>query len=195
MKNFTLKSKQGFTQSVENRDTRKASVQNASRFFTAGFTLIETLFAVLLFTTSLVALMAVAGRGIASNTTAREDLVARYLALEGLEAVRNIRDTNYISTTNAWDLGLTSCSNGCDIDYLPEPVMDAGLDSQPLFVDIETGVYGHDPSLGTITPFYRSIEIDSSSGPDELKVVSRVEWQSKSVQRSVEYVDYLKKWR
>lgn len=160
-----------------------------------GFTLIETLFAVLLFTTSLVALMAVAGRGIASNTTAREDLAARYLALEGLEVVRNIRDTNYLSVSNAWDLGLTGCGGGCDIDYLPEPVLDAGLDSTPLFVDIESGVYGHDPALGTITPFYRSITIDDNSGPDELKVISQVTWQSKSVQRSVEYVDYLKKWR
>ncbi len=169
MKNFTLKSKQGFT-------------------------LIETLFAVLLFTTSLVALMAVAGRGIASNTTAREDLVARYLALEGLEAVRNIRDTNYLSISQSWNLGLTGCSNGCDIDYIPEPILDAGLDGIPLFTDIESGTYGHDPSLGTLTPFHRSITIDDSV-VEELKVISRVEWQSKTVNRSVEYVDYLKKWR
>lgn len=181
---------------VDPRDVRSsANVQGTSRGLTAGFTLIETLFAVLLFTTSLVALMAVAGRGISSNTTAREDLTARYLALEGLEVARNIRDTNYVLTDPAPLVTGLDCVYGCDIDYptgggAPQLVPGNGQ----LFVGSD-GSYSSDPN-GTLTPFSREVSIFVSNQPDgELTIQSRVTWQSKGVQRSVEYIDYLKKWR
>lgn len=161
-----------------------------------GFTLIETLFAVLLFTTSLVALMAVAGRGISSNTTAKEDLVARYLALEGLEVARNIRDTNYLNNdATPLETGL-DCPSGCDVDYsggLPELIAPS---SGQLYVGSD-GSYSNDPGNGDPTPFSRKVFIYyAQNSPDtEARVVSRVTWQSKSVQRQVEYVDYLKQWR
>jgi len=51
---------------------------------------------------------------LTSNSTNR--FVAVYLAQEGIEIIRNIRDTNWIEEED-WDNGLTECQDGCEADY------------------------------------------------------------------------------
>ncbi|MCA9352582.1 prepilin-type N-terminal cleavage/methylation domain-containing protein [Patescibacteria group bacterium] len=64
---------------------------------TQGFTLVEMLIAVFIFTVSLAALMSVSARGIKSANFAQKRIIADYLALEGIEVVRNIRDSALLS--------------------------------------------------------------------------------------------------
>lgn len=162
-----------------------------------GFTLIETLFAVLLFTTSLVALMSISGRGIASTAIAREELTARMLALEGIEAARNIRDRNF-GLNQAWDTGLTNpdCSSGCDLEYgssFGEPTLIQS--SGPLYRNLFTGQYSQNPG-DELTPYIRTITVTpGSTNPDEIDVVSRVEWDSRGRTRQVEYQTFFMRWR
>jgi Tfp pilus assembly protein PilV len=82
-----------------------------------GFTLIETLFAILIFSAALVSLLVIAGKGISATGQVKNETIAFYLAQEGLEVVRNIRDSNFVSG-NTWDGGFSGtpdCStpNGC----------------------------------------------------------------------------------
>lgn len=165
--------------------------------FVRGFTLIETLFAVLIFSASLVALIAVSARGLAATSTSREEIVARYLAQEGIEVVRNIRDTNYLNPGIDWLSAISdTCTPECHVvtgsGEAPGLAPDGNV---PYYFDSTTGEYstatgGSGSYRGTITV------ITSDSNPDEVKVISRIEWVAKGNRtRSVEYSNYLEHWR
>jgi len=71
-----------------------------------GFTLVETLVAISIFTVSILSLMSVLASGISDTNYAKQKMVASYLAQEGIEYVRNMRDTDIISAVNGqagWD--------------------------------------------------------------------------------------------
>jgi len=59
-----------------------------------AFTLIETMVALAIFSVSVVSLIAMTSQGIANVSLAKNKLIASYLAQEGIEVVRNDRDSN-----------------------------------------------------------------------------------------------------
>lgn len=71
-----------------------------------GFTLIETLVAISIFSISILAMMAVLADGISDTNYAKTKITASYLAQEGIEYIRNMRD-NYVLYTDTtgltWD--------------------------------------------------------------------------------------------
>lgn len=62
-----------------------------------GFTLIEMLIAVFIFTASLAALMSISSRAIFAAKEAERHVVGNYLAVEALESVRHIRDSAFLN--------------------------------------------------------------------------------------------------
>lgn len=68
--------------------------------YSRGFTIVEMLIAVLIFTLSLAALMTIASRGLRLAHQTQKQVVAEYLALEGIEGVRNIRDAAFLRVDN-----------------------------------------------------------------------------------------------
>ena len=64
-----------------------------------GFTLLETLVAITLLTIAIVAPMSLTTQALGSAYYARDQITASYLAQEGLEAVRSVRDANIISNS------------------------------------------------------------------------------------------------
>src|SRR3990170_1749725 len=74
---------------------RTSRIQRGPTSGSRGFTLIETLVALVIFTTSITVLISVTGSGVANTNYAKNKFIASYLAQEGVEMVRNIRD-------NAW---------------------------------------------------------------------------------------------
>ena len=58
-----------------------------------GFTLVETLAAIAIFTASILAVMAVLANSISDTNYAKKKITAAYLAQEGIEYVRNMRDS------------------------------------------------------------------------------------------------------
>lgn len=158
-----------------------------------GFTLIETLVAVSIFSLSIVISMKVLSNGLTSTIFAKQKVIATYLAQEGIEYVRNLRDTYMLFDTggaqNGWinfknKLTLTTncqtATNGCylgdiadtDFDYsanysITNLTVSACTDSvcsnAPLYYHGNTGKYDNNPTLGVNSGFYRIIKIDATN--------------------------------
>ena len=60
-----------------------------------AFTLIETLVAISIFTMSILGLLSVLASGISNTNYAKQKVAATYLAQEGIEYVRNLRDSAF----------------------------------------------------------------------------------------------------
>lgn len=70
-----------------------------------GFTIVETLVALSIFSVAVIALISVTVSGSSGATYVKNKLTASYLAQEGIEMVRNLRDTaSFIDSQNTWDL-------------------------------------------------------------------------------------------
>jgi prepilin-type N-terminal cleavage/methylation domain-containing protein len=166
-----------------------------------GFTLLEMLFAVVIFSFALVSLMTIAGKGVIATSSARDQLAAEFLAEEGLEVVRNVRDSNYVNSVPWNDGAIAVCMNGnpCDVDYSnPKPTLvqcDGGCQGNILFNN--QGTFRPN-ATGDATTFWREITITDVAGgdtPQEILVQSTVHWKQKALNRSFTVQTYLSDWR
>lgn len=175
---------------------------NTAKDVHKGFTLIETLFAILIFSAALISLLAISGKGISATNEVKNESTAYYLAQEGLEVVRNIRDTQFITLqgggSGAWTdgfLGTPDCGApaGCYVVYsnagVPTLSEVSGASAEIL---LDNGLYGN---TGTPTGFSRVISVQPGLGLDEYVITSRVEWQAKTIKKSVTLQTILKKWQ
>lgn len=149
-----------------------------------GFTLIETMVAIAILTIAVTGPMVVASRAMVAAEIAQDQLTASYLAQEGIEYVRMMRDDEYLAayqaggagvSTNAWNnflngsdsASVTSCRfTACMLDPAQPMGSGSGFSLQPcsgssctpLYL-APTGVYTEQSSSGTATPFTRTIEV------------------------------------
>ena len=161
-----------------------------------GFTLIETLFAILIFSAALISLLAISSKGISATNEVKNETTAYYLAQEGLEVVRNIRDNNFLSNS-VWTDGFLSnpdCSTACHVVYsttaAPTLAQNSGQLSNEIY--FSSGQYGN---AGDDTGFSRDITVAPGTGQDEYVITSRVNWQAKNIQKTVVLQTFLKKWQ
>ncbi len=174
--------------------------QQSQKTFHKGFTLIETLFAILIFSAALVSLLAIAGKGISATSLTKSEITAYYLAQEGVEVARNARDTVFASGVGAWDEAFATnanCASGCYVDFsagFPQLSEVTNATDDELF--FASGIYtnqGGDP-----TGFRRQVTITpvlAGSTVDEYLVASTVSWNYKGITRTVELTTILKKWQ
>ncbi len=155
---------------------------------TQGFTLLEMLFSLIIFSFALVSLMTIAGKGVVATINAKDQLTAQYLAEELLEVARNERDASFV---NNWELNpfegmLDHCRNGCDIEYsnskVPELTLKGG---GPLYQN--NGYFSTDENSGMLSQFTRKLEItevgDDNNG---VHLKATVNWKQRNINR--EYV-------
>jgi prepilin-type N-terminal cleavage/methylation domain-containing protein len=172
----------------------------------SGFTLIETLVAIVIFSAALISLMTIASRGIAATAIAEQETIAHYLAQEGLEVVRNIRDTN-ILVPQAWDAGLSQCVSPvggspvtCMVVYSQNSVPSLSVCPQggcQVYQSLIDNSFINGPAGAQINPvFSREISlVPSGAGGTEYQVITKVFWTAKTIPRTVELQTILKKWR
>lgn len=175
----------------------------------SGFTVLETLFALVLFSLALVTLMTIAGRGLSTANSSYETLVANYLNQESVEAVRYVRDTNFITTPTpvSWLSGLDICtiSTPCELLFTkPSPVPQIVNCPSRRCSQLYEGNGTYDtimsPTTSRETSFVRTIVVrpiinPNLASPEEALVTSRVSWNSRGIPRSVSYTTLLHKWR
>ena len=92
---------------MKNMKNMKKLLKNKKDNINKGFTLVETLIAISIFTVSVLALLIILSKGISDTEYAKRKMTAEYLAQEGIEYMRNMRDTfslyASINGNNGWD--------------------------------------------------------------------------------------------
>lgn len=182
-----------------------------------GFTLIETLVAISIFSMSILAVMSILAQSINNTNYAKNKVVASYLAQEGVEYIRNMRDTfmlydsggaqtgwtNFIG--NLTDASACQGANGC---YINADSLDYNNQSQPmksisllacsssscsngiLFYNSTTGRYGFS---GVSSDYIRKIQI-SLINANEIRVSSIVSWTQNSGIYNIVFSENLFNW-
>lgn len=180
-----------------------------------AFTLIEAMIAVTIVTLAVAGPLVAARTAISATMVARDQLVASYLAQEGIEYVRAVRDDAFLAayqaggttiSSVAWSnfaSAITQCHepNICTFD----PVQGAALPlascpgnncTAPLY-RLANGIYTQQNLTGAqATPFIRTVQIKNVPNTDkEKQIVSKVEWNFHSSQYAVTVSDRLTPWQ
>ncbi len=164
-----------------------------------GFTLIETLIAVLLLATSIAGPLSIASKGITATLVAKDQFIAFFLAQDAIEQVRFIRDSACLTgplsaagdcDTTVWLASLANCTGatGCYFDSLQDPTVNppvaCAVGGCPVFkYDTTLGSYCYASRCSSApdTPqkYVRTIKIisnPSTTFADQAVVLVTVTW-------------------
>lgn len=164
----------------------------------AGFTLLETIVALVLIVAAMVGPFSLATRSIFGAKFAKHKLTALNLAQEGIEIIRRMRETNVLKEFD-WR-GAGSCPAACtplsDGTYQPDVFTSSALPlstASPLSIHGTTGLYYQDPFVEHPTLFVREVIISTPS-VERMRIVSTVTWTSAGIERRVRLEETLYNW-
>ncbi len=150
-----------------------------------GFTLIETLVAVLILVMAISGPLTIAAKGLSTALIAKDQITAQYLAQDGMEYIRFVRDSNQLLGIN-WMVGLDASNsgsrlggcvsaNGCNVDSLSDTVESCTGACTSLKFDSTSGSY---ITTGSGLPsFTRTVNI-TVINIHEVRVTITVAWSS-----------------
>jgi len=156
-----------------------------------GFTIIEMLVAVFIFTVAISALTLMAGRGIKSANNSQQRITAEFLAVEAMEVVRNVRDSAFISSgatgiNNVFDT--SGCLNSdadnttnvsCSFQYSGSGVPSLQVcDSCDVYLGSTGYTYTNSSSQ---TPYVRKIYLYRIT-QNEIRVHVVVQWNDEEIE-------------
>lgn len=179
-----------------------------------GFTIIEALIAVFILVVAIVGPLSLSSRGLQSARIARDQVTGSYLAQEGIDYIRYLRDNGALEmlgnlTLNdlsaKWQEWLGSCfvgtgTGGCNIDPSKSKenggICDLNTDDGCSDIikpqDESFFRYGPMSDATSKTPFKREIRVKSVAGrDDEVVVESRVYWSTGSYAGSVVLTEHM----
>jgi prepilin-type N-terminal cleavage/methylation domain-containing protein len=188
----------------------------------SGFTVIELVISIFILSIAIIGAYNAFTTMDILTSSATDRFIAAYLAQEGVEVVRNIRDTNWLNTYD-WRCGIADvsgsalpcsvgsvdCTAGCEVNYKT-----FGTSSSPLYPWSGTGRYLYLNSNGfyvyesenaTLTKFRRKVTItpiETVTGVyDILKVAVTTYWDEKAnilhsgtTEDSITVEEYLYNW-
>lgn len=166
----------------------------------SGFTVIEAFVAISVLLVAITGPLVLVSLSLKASFSAKEQMIAVLLAQEGVEYVRNRRDTNVLSG-QGWLSNLSGesyCggSGGCIIDVPSDEIVACTGVCKVLQYDPVTGVYGYQSGTETESPFTRSITITEVVADQEAEVASTVSWRTAAgVMRTITVRDRLFSWR
>lgn len=185
-----------------------------------GFTLIETLVAVMILATSIAGPLSIASRSLNSSLIAKDQITAFFLAGDAIEYVRFVRDTNRLlgadwltgaGTTPGTDL--TPCQDpaGCYVDTTGNSYTDTNSNTPDIPVTCPASPspcpvmnynttysrFTYEPADTAIvrSPFTRKITLTSISASEQQLVVT-VSWKDMgSSTRSINVTENIFGWQ
>jgi prepilin-type N-terminal cleavage/methylation domain-containing protein len=187
-----------------------------------GFTLVEVLISLLIFTVAITGVITVSSQGSLNVNSAKNRVIATFLADEGIELARAMRDTTVVRTVasggtenDGWDAFVLShgtgspCAIACDIDPTntasSDPFPDNIANIQPCsgfcVLNYTSDGYYSSVAPGTPSIFSRSIVLkDAETGLDiipttqEVRVESTVEWKDGLITQSITQSETMFNW-
>ncbi len=165
-----------------------------------GFTLLELLISVFILTVGILGAYVAIQKSATIANYSYNRLTAAYLAQEGIEIIRNIKDTNLLeglAGENDWDEGLVS--NDYEIEYADSQNPDPNLmrtcplpcdfnDLNPLRRDDSFYSYG----ATNETKFKRKVSVEV--GIDFINITATVYWQDGTKIREFKVWDKFYNW-
>src|SRR3989344_8445575 len=161
------------------------------RLSSRGFTLVETLVAVMLLSVAVVAPMSLAAKSLGSAYYARDQITAFYLAQEAIEALRSIRDSQILviaqSSSGAPDIfgSIPHDNSPFTIDARKIDPAGAILPCSGSCPALQTDgtLYGYEAGWAD-SNFTRTVRAYYVGGSfDEIRVTVTVEWQTGPIQK------------
>ena len=158
-----------------------------------GFTLLETLVAVAVLMMALLGPFSIAQQSLRSAYYARDQVTAYYLAQEGVEFVRSIRDENYLSG-NPWLNGISTCTDvACMVDFPNFTYAPCSGTCPALKISDAGGLFNN--ATGADSKFTRQVTLTPVAGmPDEMIISVTVSWTSSGVPRIFTLQERLFNW-
>lgn len=200
------------------KKTNKGLARNATHNVAGGFTLVETLVAISIFTIALLGMLNITGGSISDTNYAKDKIIATYLSSEGIEYIRNLRDTYNLYQANGWN-GFLNHIQVCNVDnktgcYINPNNINFANDTQPMkaleVFECPLGVcpnfrfqpalatYKYNYNSGNLTSFNRKIFIKilptQNIQDKEIEVTSIVSFTTGRRSSSVTFTTYLKNW-
>ena len=167
---------------------------------TKAFTLIETLLAITLMTVVITAVTGLILTTLQANARNLRSLQATLLAQEGLEALRYMRDSNWLQNYD-WDGGDAlwgenfEAGSGGKTVYLQSTACTSILSSHPCF-ELSTNPDDAEVTLECGMVFERSLELAAVAvSTEESAVTATVTWEERGVDRSIQLSTYLTNWK
>jgi prepilin-type N-terminal cleavage/methylation domain-containing protein len=164
----------------------------------AGFTIIEVMMAIFVLTVAVGGSFALIQQTLVSASINQQKLIAYYLAQEGIEIVRNIRDSNWLEKRSVpdipWDDAISdNLSVGQSQNYLTAYNESELISFEDKVLNLdEDGFYSY--SSGTPTRFKREITI-AKTDIDSFKVSVKIQWSERGRTHNVEVIDHLYNWK
>lgn len=166
--------------------------QNSIKLVT-GFTLVETLVAVSILTLAIAGPLAVSSLAISESQHARNQITASYLAQDGIEAMINIRNSNFLRG-NDWLSNLDNCLSPkkCGIDSRESPLQVSNCSGScpKMKYDSASGFYNYLTGLDSI--FTREIQYKPID-PNNILVTVSLTWSEKTGEKTYLLKNYLNK--
>lgn len=149
------------------------------KFNNKGQGLIEVLVSIALIITGILGALTLATYSIRAGTESRERVQAALLAQEGIEIVKNIRDTNWIAGNN-WDANLPPVDKPVEV---PSYMSNVGYLNGPA------------ATSGPLSNFTRTTTISNTTSPDKKQITCTVSWTDASGKHTVTAIDYITNWQ
>jgi type II secretory pathway pseudopilin PulG len=162
---------------------------------------VEVLVAITILLIAVTGPIAAIGRSLSQMAIARDQIIAVHLAQEGIEAMRQKRDSNVLEMIAGvpgvnWMTNLAPVGYTLDVGSAGSPNLSScggACVPQPVVADTVTGFYRQGvPGSGTL--FSRLIMVNPGGGSIERKITARVTWQAAGATRSVEVSESIFNW-
>lgn len=162
-----------------------------------GFTLIEVIVSIAVIITTLVGLIGLISFSVSGLGPAKSRIIAANLAQEGVEIVRNIRDSNWMLYRAEMENGeswrwTTGLSPGTYRVQFNSSSLISITGDGPFLRRDNNGFYRYNGTWPN-TPFTRKITIENVSA-DEIKVISEVKWSEKRRSNVISIENHLYNW-
>ena len=99
----------------------------------SGFSILEIIVIVFIVSLGLLGILSLTTQNIRVQYINKNNLIASQLAQEGLELVRNIRDTNWTIEGSNWDTGLSAGT--FKIDFDDNALQASSMEDAKLYID------------------------------------------------------------